>query len=58
MGTWILENLGTILVSLALACAIALIVWSIVRDKKKGKSSCGCGCASCPMSHQCHQKTK
>lgn len=51
----IIDNLGTILVSLALA---GLAVWIAVRlrkDRKQGKSSCGGSCGCCPMSGSCHR---
>ena len=46
--------MGTVIVALALVAIIGLIVWSMVKDKKKGKSSCGAGCAHCAMHGQCH----
>ena len=49
-------NLGTLIVTLALAAIVGLIVFRLIRDKKRGKSSCGCGCADCPMSGSCHTK--
>ncbi len=51
---WISANIGTIIVVLLVAAVVALAVWSMVRDKRKGKSSCGCGCSGCPMSGKCH----
>ena len=39
-----------------LAALVALAVWSLLRDKKKGKSSCGGNCGACPMSGKCHQR--
>ena len=51
----IIDNMGTILVSLALA---GLAVWIAVRlrkDRKQGKSSCGGSCGCCPMSGSCHR---
>ena len=35
---------------------VALAVFSIVRDKKKGKCSCGNSCSSCAMNGACHMK--
>ena len=52
----IVDNAGTIIVSLAL---IGLVVWIIVklrRDKKQGKCSCGGNCGCCPMCGSCHGK--
>ena len=51
----IIDNLGTILISLALA---GLVVWIAVRlrkDRKQGKSSCGGNCGCCPMSGSCQK---
>ena len=62
MFEWIWENLGTILVSLALAIVVALIILGMRRDKKRGKSSCPGGCAgcshcgSCPSCPSCSRK--
>ncbi len=48
-------NWGTILVLCIVAAVIGLAVWSLVRDKRRGKSTCSCGgCDGCPMSGQCH----
>ncbi len=53
--TWLLQNLGTILVLAVLAVVCALIVCKMIRDKKSGKSpTCGCGCGGCAMSGICH----
>lgn len=38
--------LGTILVSIILIVMVALIILSMIRDKKNGKA-CGGGCAHC-----------
>lgn len=54
MLNWFFENIGTISVSAVLILIIGLIIFKMIRDKKKGKSSCGCGCSSCPMSGSCH----
>lgn len=50
--------MGTAIVLLVLAAVVALIVFSIVRDRKAGKSSCGCKCRCCPMAGQCHKIKK
>ena len=43
---------------LVLIGIVALIIVSMVRNKRRGKTSCGCSCAGCPMSGQCtgHKK--
>ena len=56
MLQWLSNNLATILICLVLAVIVALIIWSLVRNKKKGKSSCGCNCAHCAMAGSCHNK--
>ena len=53
MFEWITENLGTILVALALAVAVVLIILGMRRDKKRGRSSCPGGCSSCSMCGSC-----
>ena len=45
MLQWISANIGTILISLVLLAVVALIIRSMVHDKKQGKSSCGGNCA-------------
>ncbi len=46
---WILENLGTIGISLLLIIIVAEIIFGMIRDKKLGRSSCGGNCAHCKM---------
>ena len=41
MLSWIMENIGTILITIVLAVIVVLIIRSLVKDKKQGKSSCG-----------------
>ena len=55
MLQWISANLGTILICAALLAAVALILRSLLRQKKQGNSSCGCGCAHCAMHGACHR---
>ena len=54
----ILENAGTILISLALIGLVVLIIVRLDRDRKQGKSSCGSSCGCCPMSGTCHKAEK
>lgn len=56
VAEWLHLNAGTILVVLILAVIVGLVVRSILRDKKAGKSSCGAGCAHCAMRGSCHKK--
>jgi hypothetical protein len=56
MFAWIKANLLTIGILLVLAAAVFAIVFSLIREKKKGRSSCGGGCAHCPMAGSCHNR--
>ena len=57
MFAWLSANIGTIIVLVILVCIVGLVICSMKKDKKNGKSSCGCGsgCSSCPMSGKCHK---
>lgn len=52
----IINNLGTIIITIILILIVSLIIISMVRNKKKGKSSC-CGslsgCTHCKMGAAC-----
>ncbi len=54
MLQWIGANLATILICVLLTVTVILIVRSLIRQKKQGKSSCGCNCAHCAMRGSCH----
>lgn len=56
MLQWISANIGTILISLVLLTVVALIIRSMVHDKKQVKSSCGGNCAGCAACGSCHNK--
>ncbi|MBP5180109.1 MAG: FeoB-associated Cys-rich membrane protein [Clostridiales bacterium] len=56
MTEWIMDNLGTIIVSAILIVIVGLAVGSLIRKKIKGESTCGCGCSNCPASSTCHKK--
>ena len=49
-----LQYLPTIIICIALTAFFGLLIWSMIRDKKKGKSSCGGCCSSCAMGCHCH----
>lgn len=53
---WLSANIWTIIICAVLIAMVALLIYSMIRDKKNGKSSCGCGCSSCAMSDRCHSK--
>ena len=54
MLQWLSANIGTLIICIILLTIVALIVRSLLRQKKQGKSSCGCGCAHCVMHGSCH----
>ncbi|MBQ8350183.1 MAG: FeoB-associated Cys-rich membrane protein [Ruminococcus sp.] len=47
-----------IIALIILTVVVALIIYSLIRDKKQGKSSCSHGCSNCAMYGQCHQSKK
>ena len=51
MIDWILMNLATILVLIAVVLIVGGSVYSLVRENRKG-SACG-GCAGCPNAGKC-----
>ena len=55
MLAWLSENSATIIVCVVLIAVVAAIIFSMVRNRKKGKASCGCGCSNCPMSGSCNK---
>lgn len=46
--------LPTVIVLLIVAEVVAGAIFSLVSDKKKGKSTCGGNCAHCAMAGSCH----
>ncbi|MBQ9374860.1 MAG: FeoB-associated Cys-rich membrane protein [Ruminococcus sp.] len=54
--SFIIDNLGTIIISVVLLAVAASIIFKLVKNKKQGKTSCGCGCSNCPSSSVCHKK--
>ncbi|MCR5269263.1 MAG: FeoB-associated Cys-rich membrane protein [Lachnospiraceae bacterium] len=53
MMAWILQNIGTIGITLLLIVIVAVIISRLIKDKKQGKSSCGGNCAHCRMCESC-----
>lgn len=51
-----MPNIGTIIILAVVAFIVGLIVRSMIKNKKAGRSSCGCGCSTCAMNGQCHSK--
>lgn len=56
MVSWIISNMGNIIVSILVVAVVAFVIFKMVSDRRKGKSSCGCGCSDCAMNGQCHKK--
>ena len=56
MIDWLINNIGTVVVALCLAAVVFLIVFKLIKDKKRGKTSCGCGCEHCAMAGKCHKQ--
>lgn len=56
MIEFIINNIGTIAVSILLLAIVSAIIVKTVRNKKSGKTSCGCGCSTCAMSDICHKQ--
>ena len=57
MLIWLQNHIFTILICAVLIAFFALLIRSLVRDRKKGKSSCCGGCAGCAMAGHCHPNT-
>ena len=47
MFAWLTANLINIALIVVIALVVGLLIRSMIRDKKAGKSSCGGNCASC-----------
>lgn len=58
MFDWIINNIGSIIVLLAVVAIVTLVIVKMIRDKRRGKSSCSCGCGGCAMKDTCHAKEK
>lgn len=44
---WLIANGGTIIVCVVLLCLLGLVIWHMVRSRKRG------GCAGCPHAGTC-----
>lgn len=56
--TYLMQNLGTIVISAVLLAIVVLIVLRLMKNKKAGKSFCGCNCAHCALHGTCHKAAK
>ena len=57
MLAWLQVNLPTILIIAALTLFFGFLFYTLVRDKKKGKSSCCGSCAGCALAEKCHPQS-
>ena len=54
MLIWLQNHIFTILICAVLIAFFGWLVYTLIRDKKQGKSSCCGGCAGCALAGQCH----
>lgn len=52
MLTWITENIGTMVIGLAILLVVVLAARSVYRNKKNG--GCSCSCGGCSGGASCH----
>ena len=57
MLIWLQNHIFTILICAVLIAFFGWLVYTLIRDKKQGKSSCCGGCAGCAMAGHCHPHT-
>ena len=57
MLPWFAQNIFTILIIAVLVAFFGWLIYTIIRDKKQGRSSCCGGCAGCAMAGHCHPNT-
>ena len=58
MFEWLYSNMANILIIGAVLGIVTLVIVSMIRDKRAGKSSCGCNCSHCAMAGKCHPNEK
>ena len=58
MTSWLMNNAGTIVITIILLAVVTVIIYSMIKAKKKGKSHCGGNCAHCSMCASCHSEEK
>ncbi len=49
-------TLGTLITGAVLSAIVALVIVSLIKEKKKGNSSCHCGCSGCALSGKCKRR--
>ncbi len=55
MLAWLASNVVNIVLIAVIAIVCGLVIRSMIRDRKAGKSSCGCDCGSCSGCGQQHR---
>ncbi len=58
MISWITENTANIVVIAILLVMIGAAVFSMIHNRKKGRSLCGGSCCSCPYGESCKKAGK
>ena len=58
MLTWLSANLINIVLIAVIVLITGMLIRSMIRDKKAGKSSCGGNCASCGVCSGCSTCSK
>ncbi len=53
MFAWLTANLINIALIAVIALVVGLLIRSMIRDRRAGKSSCGGNCASCGACGKC-----
>lgn len=56
MFQWVAQNLGTICICAIVLLLIGVALFSLLKDRRNGKSSCGC--SACSMRGVCHGAKK
>lgn len=58
MLTFLSQYGYTILIIAALIAFLGFLLWTLIREKKAGKTSCCGGCAGCANAAYCHPEAK
>ena len=48
-----MENISTVIIAIVLAVILGLVIFFMIRNKRKGKSFCSCGCRGCAAKEIC-----
>ncbi len=58
MLTWLSANMVNIVLIAVLVLITGLLIYSMIRSKKQGKSSCGGNCSACGACNGCNTCVK